>query len=202
MPKERKRTEARQDEILRVALQVVDEGGIKALTLRQVADRIGISEAAIFRHFDSKEDIVNAMAEWVFTKCVVPEDDKKGLRDSLLRLMQRQFRSFQDFPQATSVLFQEETFRGFPKAKEMFDRRRRERAERIAAMVREAQKDGEARKDADARVFALIYMGAMRMTVLEWRSAGFSYDLVSKAGPIAEQLWCLLEPGTKAKKKG
>jgi len=200
MTKQRKRSEARKDEILRVALQIVDQNGIHALTLRELADRIGISEAALFRHFDGKENIVDSMAEWVFREYVVEESGEGDVGRVLTDLMRRQFYSFQDFPQATSVLFQEEIFREFPRAKEMFDQRRKERAERIGALLRKARSEGKVSKDIEENVFALIYMGSMRMAVLGWRSAGFSYDLVSQVEPIMRQLSRLLSPDGRKKK--
>ncbi len=48
----------RQDEILDHALALVREGGLAALTTRRLAARIGFSEAALYRHFPSKQALV------------------------------------------------------------------------------------------------------------------------------------------------
>lgn len=201
MIQERKRTEARQEEILRVALTILDEEGIHALTLRELSVRIGISEAALFRHFDGKDDIVNDLADWLIEDCVVEEVEGSDLWSTLLDLMRRQFEAFTRFPASTSVFFQEETFRGFPEAKRRFDERRRKRAEWIARLLEEAKGKGELDPDVEPEVLARIYMGAMRMEVLEWRASGYSYDLVAKAEPIMRQLRKLLPREIEAEVK-
>jgi AcrR family transcriptional regulator len=196
----RKPTEARREEVLRAALNILDKEGIHALTLRKLAEGIGISEAALFRHFRSKEDIVNSLAEWIFKDYVAlePEAGKDAIK-ALSGLMDLQFAIFQRFPQSTCVLFQEEVFREFPEAKRMFDERRRERAKRLAELLRKGKTAKQVARDVDEEAFSLIYMGAMRMAVMEWRSAGFAYDLRPKARPIMEMLGRLLmtSPETK-----
>jgi AcrR family transcriptional regulator len=47
--------------ILRAARQLFDAKGIEDLSLRSVAKRVGITPMAIYRHFDSKEALVDAL---------------------------------------------------------------------------------------------------------------------------------------------
>jgi AcrR family transcriptional regulator len=53
----------RQEEILDRARELVEERGLANLTLKQVAERIGFSEAAIYRHFASKQALVFALVD-------------------------------------------------------------------------------------------------------------------------------------------
>src|SRR5215831_9473233 len=50
-----------RDDILRAALQLVDERGTVALTMRQVAGLLGYSATALYQHFASKEDLLLAL---------------------------------------------------------------------------------------------------------------------------------------------
>ncbi len=55
--------------ILRAARKLFDEKGLEDLSLRSVAKRVGITPMAIYRHFDSKEALVDALvldglAQW------------------------------------------------------------------------------------------------------------------------------------------
>jgi AcrR family transcriptional regulator len=52
-----RRTDTR-DRIHQVALEVFAERGWEAATLREVADRLGITRPALYYHFTSKEDIL------------------------------------------------------------------------------------------------------------------------------------------------
>jgi AcrR family transcriptional regulator len=52
--------EQRRDEITAAALRILAEDGLHALTTAALARRVGLSEASLFRHFRSKEDILLA----------------------------------------------------------------------------------------------------------------------------------------------
>jgi AcrR family transcriptional regulator len=47
--------------ILRASRKLFDEKGLEELSLRGVAKRVGITPMAIYRHFDSKEALVDAL---------------------------------------------------------------------------------------------------------------------------------------------
>jgi len=53
----------RQREILERARDLVEESGLANLTLKKVAERVGFSEPAIYRHFASKQELVLALVD-------------------------------------------------------------------------------------------------------------------------------------------
>jgi AcrR family transcriptional regulator len=53
----------RQDELLEQALQLVREVGLAGLTVRKLADRVGFTEAALYRHFPNKQALLLALVE-------------------------------------------------------------------------------------------------------------------------------------------
>jgi len=57
---------ARKEQILEAALGIIHRKGIRSLTLREIADAVDVSEAALFRHFRGKEDIVDSLATSIF----------------------------------------------------------------------------------------------------------------------------------------
>lgn len=185
MATKRKNTEIRREEALSLAMKIIHEEGIHNLTLRRVAEGLGISEAALFRHFKDKEEMINLLATKVFDYYMVKEaNGYEDVEARLLKLITDQFASFEGTPEATSVLFQEEIFREYPAVKARFDERRHQRANRIASMIRDAQTKHQVAEAVDPDTFALIYMGAMRTAVLEWRSEGCTSNLVSKADTL------------------
>ena len=52
---------ARQEELLDIALDLTREVGIGGLTVRALADRAGFTEAALYRHFPSKQALLLAL---------------------------------------------------------------------------------------------------------------------------------------------
>jgi AcrR family transcriptional regulator len=55
------RREAARLEILAAAWSVAREQGLAQITLREVADRVGMRAPSLYSHFDSKNDIYDAM---------------------------------------------------------------------------------------------------------------------------------------------
>jgi AcrR family transcriptional regulator len=54
-----------RDRILDVALELFTESGYEASSLRQIAERVGITKASLYYHFPSKKDILKALVERV-----------------------------------------------------------------------------------------------------------------------------------------
>jgi AcrR family transcriptional regulator len=50
--------EVTRQNLLRVARELLDEGGPDAVTLREVGARAGVSRTAAYRHFESKESLL------------------------------------------------------------------------------------------------------------------------------------------------
>lgn len=61
--KERQRQE-RQQLILQAAAEVLVERGYDAMSMEEVANRVGISRAAIYLHFPGKDELVYALLEY------------------------------------------------------------------------------------------------------------------------------------------
>lgn len=58
---EKQSTEIRQEQIKQAVLDIIYTDGLKNLSTRNLAKRINLSEATIFRHFATKQDIIVAI---------------------------------------------------------------------------------------------------------------------------------------------
>lgn len=93
--KDKRREQARRG-ILDAAWAVAREHGLAALTLRQVAERVGMRTPSLYSHFDSKHAIYDAMfgeAWQEFAELVAAQDVPESPR-VLLRLIGRTFFDF------------------------------------------------------------------------------------------------------------
>jgi AcrR family transcriptional regulator len=55
----RAKTELRQQQIIEAAAKLIFKSGSEHLTVRRIADEVGITEGAIYRHFKSKKSILS-----------------------------------------------------------------------------------------------------------------------------------------------
>ena len=61
----RKKTEFRQQQIIEIAAKLIFKYGSEHLTVKRIATEIGISEAAIYRHFKSKKSILSFLLSYI-----------------------------------------------------------------------------------------------------------------------------------------
>jgi AcrR family transcriptional regulator len=57
-----------QSSLVKTASEMVKESGIEALSLRKLAERIGVSRTAAYHHFKDKNDLLCAIASQGFTQ--------------------------------------------------------------------------------------------------------------------------------------
>ena len=62
---QREPSEATRRRILDVALELFVEQGYDRTSLREIAERLGFSKAALYYHFKAKDDILQALAETI-----------------------------------------------------------------------------------------------------------------------------------------
>lgn len=54
--------------VVETALELLEEGGVEAMSIRKVANKIGVSHQAPYRHFQSKEHVLAAVRAHGFLK--------------------------------------------------------------------------------------------------------------------------------------
>ncbi|MCA9677897.1 MAG: TetR/AcrR family transcriptional regulator [Kofleriaceae bacterium] len=83
MARRYQRTDVRRRQIAEAALALIAERGLDGFTTRALGSRVGLTDGTIFRHFDSKAEIVLAALDVLEERmfAVVPDDP-----DPLIRL--------------------------------------------------------------------------------------------------------------------
>jgi AcrR family transcriptional regulator len=73
----RKLKTSRQPEILDAALAIADERGLDALSMRAVAERVGVTPMALYGYFRNKEELLDALVGRLLTK-LTPDPPNPG----------------------------------------------------------------------------------------------------------------------------
>ncbi|WP_174185744.1 TetR/AcrR family transcriptional regulator [Nocardia barduliensis] len=68
--------------VLAAAVAVADEQGVHGLTMRKIADRLGVEAMSLYHHFGGKSEILDGMVDLVFDE-VDPPDRSAGWRTAL-----------------------------------------------------------------------------------------------------------------------
>jgi len=71
-----------RDRVLHAALALADHGGIESVTMRGVADELGVEAMSLYHYVANKEDMLDGMVDRVFSEIELPSgrDWKAALR--------------------------------------------------------------------------------------------------------------------------
>ena len=169
----------RQQEIIDASLDLISKQGIQGLTIKNLSKKIGITEPAIYRHFDNKICILLAILDYFKEKSEAMFSQQANSNDNSLqrieRIFQGHFMAFEKMPSLVSVIFSEEIFRNEPtlqqKIVDIMDRN----SGVIKAIVAEGQAKGEIKSEVESKYLTLIIIGALRMMVKRWQMGDKSF---------------------------
>ena len=67
-----------RERVLRAAIELADERGIDALTMRELGRKLGFEGASLYYHVTSKDDLLDGMTELVAAEIEVPSEPRTG----------------------------------------------------------------------------------------------------------------------------
>jgi len=85
-PNAEPRTPLRRERVLRAAVDLADTGGIASLSMRRLAQELGVEAMSLYRHVRNKVDIVDGMVDLVFVEVGLPAADVGRARRSTTRI--------------------------------------------------------------------------------------------------------------------
>lgn len=184
----------RQKEIIKASLELIAEKGIQGLTIKNLSKKIGLVESAIYRHYESKTQILIAILDSISGYMSSSASQKNlSVIEMLEKKIKNHFKSFTEFPALVSVIFSEEIFQN---DKLLIDKTRGKIQNSISEMtslIKKGQNSGEIRKDINPEHFAIMVAGTIRIFVKQWKMSGYSFDLNKKGTELIHSLKRLLK---------
>src|SRR5215831_5066885 len=99
----RRRAPLNRHQVLRAAVALADSVGIESLSMRKLADELGVVPMALYKHVANKEELLDGMVDIVVAEIDPPlsaADWKSAVRQRILSAR----RSLQRHPWAPGVL--------------------------------------------------------------------------------------------------
>jgi AcrR family transcriptional regulator len=188
----RKSSAERRQEIVQAVLALIAELGIQGVTMGRIADKVGITEAALYRHFDSKLAIVGATIDAAFDELLstLENSARGGTASELLRsALVAHLEFIEKRPGVARILFSDEVHFNSPALQEKLARRGEHVAGRIARILRAGISTGELNEELDVRSATVLYRGIVQAQVMLWARAQEHVGLVESVGGV----WTLYE---------
>jgi AcrR family transcriptional regulator len=183
--KKRKSRDVRQQQIIDVAGAMIFKYGSEHLTVRRIASEVGISEAAIYRHFKSKKSILSFLLshieesllrdispESAGTKPLTLDTIEKIIRTHFSKIGMRKGISFQVIAEIISL--------GDRKLNKQASQTINKYISRLKELLTEGVKDGAVRQDVDLEASAMLLFTLIQGLVNIWALSEDSFNLIDK----------------------
>jgi TetR/AcrR family transcriptional regulator, fatty acid metabolism regulator protein len=180
----------RQIQIFNASIKLIGNGGIQTLTTKNLANEIGISEPAIYRHFSSKVDILKGLLAYlkitILNRLKRVSNEKISPIKKIEKIILEQSKVFSDRPEIVVVLLSEGLYQNEKELSDIVYSIMQESAAFYKAIIEEGQEKGEIRSDIDSKQLTFIIMGTLRFNVIQWHLSGFSINLKERCSQLFE----------------
>jgi AcrR family transcriptional regulator len=181
---QKKNTEIRKKQIIDATRKLIIRHGSEQITVRKIAEEVGISEAAVYRHFKSKGDILDMLSRYTAANLAgdIPVTNEYNgsflqavdstMRNHISAIEQRQGISFQIISEILSL--------GDKKLKKQFSKVINEYIQQISKLISQGIEAGEIKVDIKPDSAAIIVYGMIQGLVNIWALNNYSFNLIKE----------------------
>ena len=189
-------TVSRQDQIVKISLEIIKDNGIQNLTMREIAKRSGISEQAIYRHFENKLAILSSILNYFnqhLNATFLQVFNSGNTVDQIQSLIESHLQYLSENPAVAAVIFSEEIFQNESELARQVHEALKKRIDHISDLIKDGQKTGEIKNHYPPEHLAHMFLGTLRLLVTTWRLSSYSFNLQQKGELILKDLISLIK---------
>ncbi|MFZ5951900.1 MAG: TetR/AcrR family transcriptional regulator [Candidatus Rifleibacteriota bacterium] len=184
----RKATGARKEQIIETTRDLIFTRGFSNFTVRTVAGLVGISEAAVYRHFASKEDLLQALLDSLF----VPwrqsfnqiASEKSSVAERLVALAARHIEFLLEKKLNPMLFFSEAISPENPGLLKVLQTNLLFFNQLLQSLFKEGAAKKEFAVDLDVESAAVCFLGIVQASIIRWTV--FQSDHLLKEDTIAK----------------
>ncbi|MEW6266355.1 MAG: TetR/AcrR family transcriptional regulator [Thermodesulfobacteriota bacterium] len=208
-PRKRLPAPERRKQILKAATKVLARSNYQAARVADIAAQVGVSEAAVYRHFRSKKEIYLEILQHMSGRIIAfwqeEVDQEPDALEALRRMGLTYFHRMSRHADELKVQFQAVAEVNDPQVKERIRADHAAYVDFIQGVIRKAQAQGRARPDLDPAVLAWLLDGVgvlMNLTNLLAIKSDFNEASVTKLIDFILSAMAAPDGGRKPDQKG
>lgn len=185
--KTRKPAAERKAQIVDEAMRLAAELGPDRMTTQKLADAVGITQAAIFRHYPSKSEIWQAVADRIGSvmPANITESDQPPL-DRLRIIVRRQLEFIVKTPSIPAILYSRELHAENEALRKQFSGMIAKRQALFAGIFKAAVDAGDLRPELDPEDAARLVLAFIQGMAMRWSMEERQFDLVADGMRLLE----------------
>lgn len=173
--------------ILDAAATVFARKGYFVCRVSDVAKAAGVADGTIYLYFRNKEDLLLSLFSDVLDRHLAEAraeiESASGARDKLLAIARHHLVALSE-RRDVAILFQTELRQSARLLTKISHEKLKGYFDALSGVIEEGQRSGAFRADADRRIVARAFFGALDELVTAWIIAEKPYDLVAQAEPL------------------
>lgn len=184
----------RKDNIIIVAIDLLDQVGVQGMTTKEIAKRQNITEPAIYRQFSGKKEIILAILQRfsefdqsIFNTVI---EQKMKCIDGIRYFMSTYSNYYQSYPQISTVMLSYDMFRYDDEANEKMKTIIYQKYKFIEQIIQKGQRSNEFSKDICSEDAAEMILGILFSVTYRWKHEECNFSLKEKLSRVLEQLIC------------
>ena len=182
----------RKERLIITTIETIDELGLQRLSTREIAKREGVSEATIFRHFKSKNELLLAVLENFseFDHDIFQSVKLKKLppREAINFLIRSHVEYYENYPAITSILLNFDELRHEQLLENKVDYIIKNRTEYLKELFEEAKKAGEINPAVELDYIPDVIFGTIIMICMKWKVDGRQFSLKERTLSTLNQI--------------
>ncbi|MBN1664943.1 MAG: TetR/AcrR family transcriptional regulator [Deltaproteobacteria bacterium] len=175
-------TEVRREQIKQATFNILANQGVKGFTISSIAEKVGVSEANLYRHFKNKKEILAYAVESIGEGL---QQNLKNIKNSRttnpVKQLKRLFRLHLEYIEANEgiphLVFSEELHKGNPDMRNKLLNAINAYAREIELLMKQGQEDGSILKGIDTHAFSFALIGMVQISTIMWLLNNFSSSL-------------------------
>jgi AcrR family transcriptional regulator len=176
-------TEKRQEQITQAALDLINVQGVSGLSIAGIARRVGIVPSALYRHFTSKDAVLDAVLDLIQHRLLDNVTHvRKKVRDPLKQLkllFSRHIAMLSENQAIPHVVFSDAVYNGQPGRKAKVAQIITSYLKEIETIIESGRQDGTIRKEVVPATAAVIFLGMIMPAVVLWNVSGGNFDMAA-----------------------
>lgn len=176
-------TELRQEQIVAAALELIGAEGVYALSIVGIAERVGIVPSALYRHFKSKDDVLDGVLELLRKRLLSNVNHvKKQTPDTLQRLrllLMKQAQMLSENRAILHVVFSDGIYTGHPDRKAKVAEIITSYLKQIEMIIEEGKQKGAIRQGVGPSTASVMFLGMILPAAVLWNVSEGDFDMIA-----------------------
>ena len=185
--------EERRAATVQAVIDLAAEQNPAEITTTAIADRMGLTQGALFRHFPTKDAILEATMSWVTERLLVSVDKAAAGAASPAAALEAMFMTHIDFvakhPGVPRMLFGELQRSGETLAKRMVQTLIRQYEQRLRRLMEAGKAQGELNAELNVDAAAVLFIGTIQGLVMQSLLAG-KVSQIRRDAPAVYAIYC------------